>query len=102
MNARIPGPLCRVFGHVVHELDDGTLARVVSPVPRSLGAPTTATKQAQSPAAQSAATTMIELPLDVYLLNLSNHAGHDRNIRSRGGEGEANPKKESTQRRGNH
>jgi len=52
------------------ELDDGTLARVVSPVPRSLGAPTTATKQAQSRTAQSAATTMIELPLDVYLLNL--------------------------------
>lgn len=108
MSSRITGPLCRELGYWVHDVDDGTLPRMVSPTPCPIGmdlpgtagpllvrgnklkrdpvVPTTRAKSAPagptSPGTASGGSTAtaaggaapaevtIELPLDVYLVNL--------------------------------
>jgi hypothetical protein len=74
MNSRIPGPLGRTYGHFAYGLSDGTLARTVSPTPGPAGATPLQTGNTATPAppapGKGAAQITIELPLDVYLVNL--------------------------------
>jgi hypothetical protein len=74
MNSRIPGPFGQTYGHFAYGLNDGTLARTVSPTPgpvRATPLQTGGTVASVPPApGKGAAQITIDLPLDVYLVNL--------------------------------
>jgi len=73
MTGRIPGPLGQNYGHSVHDVNDGTLARTVSPQPGPIRAMPLRSGNSVAPAPgtrQGAAQPTVELPLDVYLVDL--------------------------------